>query len=231
MRKNIWTKIFHTFNFLQEPVIEEISEFVEVRKNGVLVAMEDLDPMEQQMIEITKSYDHKFKVTRDSMEKKENPTSEDRFDNYCTDMNRKEMEKILKSQNITLGTDSDSSSDYDDYEASGEVVYENYDVYQDTVVVRKDDIEEVEDEEMTDIEAIARIGDRTLLAEKIDVEEGEELETVNELINSFEVSGNGKVEKVFQIDSKKGLPVLLIQFDSPEYRDAVLKSSRLPEAR
>ena len=84
---------------------------------------------------------------------------------------------------------------------------------------------------MTDIEAIARIGDRTLLAEKIDVEEGEELETVNELINSFEVSGNGKVEKVFQIDSKKGLPVLLIQFDSPEYRDAVLKSSRLPEAR
>ena len=231
MRKNIWTKIFHSFNFLQEPVIEEISEFVEVRKNGVLVAMEDLDPMEQQMIEITKSYDHKFKVTRDSMEKKENPTSEDRFDNYCTDMNRKEMEKILKSQNITLGTDSDSSSDYDDYEASGEVVYENYDVYQDTVVVRKDDIEEVEDEEMTDIEAIARIGDRTLLAEKIDVEEGEELETVNELINSFEVSGNGKVEKVFQIDSKKGLPVLLIQFDSPEYRDAVLKSSRLPEAR
>ena len=231
MRKNIWTKIFHSFNFLQEPVIEEISEFVEVRKNGELVAMEDLDPMEQQMIEITKSYDHKFKVTRDSMEKKENPTSEDRFDNYCTDMNRKEMEKILKSQNITLGTDSDSSSDYDDYETSGEVVYENYDVYQDTVVVRKDDIEEVEDEEMTDIEAIARIGDRTLLAEKIDVEEGEELETVNELINSFEVSGNGKVEKVFQIDSKKGLPVLLIQFDSPEYRDAVLKSSRLPEAR
>ena len=231
MRKNIWTKIFHTFNFLQEPVIEEISEFVEVRKNGELVAMEDLDPMEQQMIEITKSYDHKFKVTRDSMEKKENPTSEDRFDSYCTDMNRKEMEKILKSQNITLETDSDSSSDYDDYEASGEVVYENYDVYQDTVVVRKDDIEEVEDEEMTDIEAIARIGDRTLLAEKIDVEEGEELETVNELINSFEVSGNGKVEKVFQIDSKKGLPVLLIQFDSPEYRDAVLKSSRLPEAR
>ena len=231
MRKNICKKIFHSFNFLQEPVIEEISEFVEVRKNGVLVAMEDLDPMEQQMIEITKSYDHKFKVTRDSMEKKENPTSEDRFDNYCTDMNRKEMEKILKSQNITLGTDSDSSSDYDDYEASGEVVYENYDVYQDTVVVRKDDIEEVEDEEMTDIEAIARIGDRTLLAEKIDVEEGEELETVNELINSFEVSGNGKVEKVFQIDSKKGLPVLLIQFDSPEYRDAVLKSSRLPEAR
>ena len=231
MRKNICKKIFHSFNFLQEPVIEEISEFVEVRKNGELVAMEDLDPMEQQMIEITKSYDHKFKVTRDSMEKKENPTSEDRFDNYCTDMNRKEMEKILKSQNITLGTDSDSSSDYDDYEASGEVVYENYDVYQDTVVVRKDDIEEVEDEEMTDIEAIARIGDRTLLAEKIDVEEGEELETVNELINSFEVSGNGKVEKVFQIDSKKGLPVLLIQFDSPEYRDAVLKSSRLPEAR
>ena len=231
MRKNVCKKIFHTFNFLQEPVIEEISEFVEVRKNGELVAMEDLDPMEQQMIEITKSYDHKFKVTRDSMEKKENPTSEDRFDSYCTDMNRKEMEKILKSQNITLETDSDSSSDYDDYEASGEVVYENYDVYQDTVVVRKDDIEEVEDEEMTDIEAIARIGDRTLLAEKIDVEEGEELETVNELINSFEVSGNGKVEKVFQIDSKKGLPVLLIQFDSPEYRDAVLKSSRLPEAR
>merc|ERR1711874_131774 len=48
---------------------------------------------------------------------------------------------------------------------------------------------------------------------------------------SFQVEANGKVEKVLELNRKKGEPVLLIQFDNTEYRDAVLKSSRMLDAR
>ena len=75
------------------------------------------------------------------------------------------------------------------------------------------------------------MGDRSLLSEKLDVEEGKEVETVQSLISTFKIEANGKIENVMKIDSKKAQTVLLIQFDSQEYRDAVLKASRLPGAR
>jgi len=101
-------------------------------------------------------------------------------------------------------------------------------------VRRKAEAEEAEaaaDTEMTDIETVARIGDRSLLAEKLEAEEGEEQEAVTSLISTFQLEANGRVEKVIRIESKKGQPVLLIQFDSAEFRDEVLKSSRRPGAR
>merc|ERR1711971_699793 len=60
---------------------------------------------------------------------------------------------------------------------------------------------------------------------------GEEKEAVESLVTKFNILANGRIEKVMQIDTKKGAPVLLVQFDSSEYRDEVLKGSRRPEAR
>lgn len=193
--------------------------------------MKDLAEEEQMLVKGMMDYEKKIKTrnANSNIDRNSDLSSSEKFDSYCTEMNRKEVEKILKSVNITLdhgSTEDDYNYDYSNYEASGEVVIE-----EETVVVRKDDIEEQVDEEMTDIETVARIGDRSLLAEKLEVEEGNEVESVTTFINSFEVNANGKVEKVFKIDSKKGHPVLLIQFDSADYRDAVLRGSRLPESR
>ena len=136
--------------------------------------------------------------------------------------------------------------DYEDYESSGDVEYEsvvsidrkNRDEKQEEEqeqeeqeMKEEDDYVETVDNQMTDIETIARIGDRSLLSEKLEVEAGTEVETVQSLINRFKVAANGRVEKVLQLDRKKGEPVLLIQFDSTQYRDAVLRSSRMPGAR
>ena len=193
--------------------------------------MKELAEEEQMLVKEMMHYEKKIK-TRDAasnIDRNSDLSSSEKFDGYCTEMNRKEVEKILKSVNITVNSESSEDEynyDYSNYEASGEVVIE-----EETVVVRKDDIEEQVDEEMTDIETVARIGDRSLLAEKLEVEEGNEVKSVTTFINSFEVNANGKVEKVFKIDSKKGHPVLLIQFDSADYRDAVLRGSRLPESR
>jgi len=219
---------------LEEPAFyDEIDEYVEIRKNDQRVGMQDLAEEEQMLVKGLMNYEKKIKTRNAAggIDRNSNPSSSEKFDSYCTDMNKKEMEKILKSVNITINPDDNDEDDYgnydySNYEASGEVVIE-----EETVVVRKDDIEEQVDEEMTDIETVARIGDRSLLAEKLEVEEGNEVESVTTFINSFEVNANGKVEKVFKIDSKKGHPVLLIQFDSADYRDAVLRGSRLPESR
>ena len=72
---------------------------------------------------------------------------------------------------------------------------------------------------------------RSLLTDKLNVESGKEMETVQRLIKSFKVEAKGDVEEVLLLDTKKGKPVLLIQFDSKEYRDSVLNASKDPGVR
>merc|ERR1711937_435527 len=92
---------------------------------------------------------------------------------------------------------------YDDYyEGSGSG---DYDAVEVSKIVEAEEVEDEveeeveEDDQMTDIETIARIGDRSLLSEKLHVESGSEVETVESLINSFQVEANGKVEKVLEL--------------------------------
>ncbi len=85
---------------------------------------------------------------------------------------------------------------------------------------------------MSELEVVARLGDRSLLAERMaDLVDGEEKDAMEKLITKFNILANGKIEKVVQIDTKKGAPVLLVQFDSSKFRDEVLKGSRRPESR
>ena len=135
-------------------------------------------------------------------------------------------EILEKQHNITV-TASESSEDNDEDLEDGSGDYEGYD---DVVEVKSEFLNN--EDEMTELEVVARIGDRSLLAERMtDLVDGAEKEAVEKLITSFNIVANGKIEKVMVIDSKKGTPVLLVQFDSSEYRDEVLKGSRRPEAR
>ena len=52
---------------------------------------------------------------------------------------------------------------------------------------------------------------------------------VEEYVASLNVTVDGKVEKVVSVETKKKM--LLVQFDSMTFRDAVLKASRSPGAR
>merc|ERR1711976_350876 len=157
---------------------------------------------------------------------KRKATSKDKFNNYCRDMNQKEIEKILKSVNITVNpTAVTEDYDYENYEA-GSGDYEVATI----VSVRKSDLDTAEDD-ITDIETVARIGDRSLLVEKLDLEDKDPKEAVESVINTFKIEANGRIEKVMKIENKKSENLLLVQFDSQEYRDAVLRDSRRPGAR
>ena len=213
------------------------------------IDMEELDEDSKLLVQEMNRLKRKVKTSRGGTKQaaKKEMTSEERFEDYCNKMNMEEIEVMLEEKhNITIGSEEDSMEsheDYEDYEYSGDVEYESVvsidrksndeeeEVEEEKEMKEEDDYVETVDNQMTDIETIARIGDRSLLSEKLEVEAGTEVETVQSLINRFKVAANGRVEKVLQLDRKKGEPVLLIQFDSTQYRDAVLRSSRMPGAR
>jgi hypothetical protein len=214
----------YTPQFISEVDLQlqgDYENIVEVRRDDEVVSFKDLDIEDRHFVEQMMMYEK----LRDAPEKdmlpiSRKPTSRDKFVNYCQEENRKDVEKILKSKNITVTTD---ENDYE--EGSGDI--EN----QTIISVRNEKSEDSLDKSLNDLELLARLGDHSLLSEKMDVEDGEEFHAVESLVNTFNVSANGRIERVVKIDSKKGVPTLLIQFDSTEYRDAVLKSSRSPEAR
>ena len=207
--------------------------FVEVRRNDVRVTMKDLSQDEAIFIERMKLYEKMKHYTKEGLYPiSRKPTSQDKFDSYCNEVKRAEVEEILKSANLTVHVTTEEEDSYDyDYSGSGSGDGEDEEMETVVEVRRKAEAEAAADTEMTDIETVARIGDRSLLAEKLEAEEGDEKEAVTSLISTFQLEANGRVEKVIRIESKKGQPVLLIQFDSAEFRDEVLKSSRRPGAR
>eukprot|EP00092_Neocalanus_flemingeri_P001801 GFUD01001920.1.p1 GENE.GFUD01001920.1~~GFUD01001920.1.p1 ORF type:complete len:554 (-),score=124.25 GFUD01001920.1:32-1693(-) len=201
----------------------EYENVVEVRKHDEVVSFKDLDLEEQHFVERMRLYEKMKSAPEEGMLAiSRKPTSRDKFVTYCQEENRKEVEKILKSKNITVAMD---DTDYIIEEGSGDIETQTI------ISVRKVKSQESIEKSLYDLEIVARLGDHSLLSEKLDVEDGSEFFAVQSLVNSFNVDANGKIERVVKIDSKKGIPTLLIQFDSTEYRDAVLKSSRSPDAR
>ena len=205
----------------------EYENLVEVRRNDEKISMKDLRLEEQLFIERMMLYEKMKNAPEDGLNAiKRKATSKDKFNNYCRDMNQKEIEKILKSVNITVNpTAVTEDYDYENYEA-GSGDYEVATI----VSVRKSDLDTAEDD-ITDIETVARIGDRSLLVEKLDLEDKDPKEAVESVINTFKIEANGRIEKVMKIENKKSENLLLVQFDSQEYRDAVLRDSRRPGAR
>ena len=220
----------------------EVEETVSIRRVDLdePIDMEELDEDPKLLVQEMKRLKKKMNSPRDGTKQagKKEMTSEEKFQDYCDEMNMKEIDVMLKEKyNITMDSEEDNTED--NIESFDEGNTENY---PDVVGVKRNDDKEEEEEEyeeyvdsvddqMTDIDTIARIGDRSLLSEKLEVEAGNEVEAVETLISRFKVAANGRVEKVLQLDRKKGEPVLLIQFDTTQYRDAVLKSSRMPGAR
>jgi len=212
----------------------DIEDTVSIRKNDNEISLERLSYDERLFVERMALYE-KFKEqqsrTPGMKEIRRKMTNKDKFNEYCQEEDAKEIREILeKNHNITV-TASESSTDTTGEDlTSGSGDYEGYD---DVVEVKSEFLNDnIEEDEMTELEVVARIGDRSLLAERMtDLVEGEEKEAVERLVTKFNILANGRIEKVMQIDTKKGAPVLLVQFDSSEYRDEVLKGSRRPEAR
>ena len=204
----------------------QYNDLVEVRRNDQKIVMKDLPLEEQLFIEKMMVYEKMKNAPKDGMNPIERkPTSQDKFMERCNEVNREEIEKILKSVNITVITNQTDYENYENYEEG------NYDYTDEEGSGDYEEIVEVRKEEEMDIETVARIGDRSLLAEKMEVEEGNEMETVQDLVNKFKISANGRIEKVLSIQNKHDDTVLLVTFDSENYRNAVLKASRLPAAR
>jgi len=199
------------------------------------VSLERLAPDEKQFVKMMNMYEKRKRAqafTKDGMvaiARKE--TSKDKFDTYCQEENRKIIEKILKSKNVTVGTEETNNE-----EGSGED-YEDGSGGDATIIsVGNEDEKSADDlekkqEMLTDLLTNSRLLDHSLLSVKLDIKEGSELAEVKSLVKSFNIQANGRIEKVVKIDSKKGTPSLLIQFDSTKYRDAVLKGSRSQAAR
>merc|ERR1712223_1437826 len=150
-------------------------------------------------------------------------TNTDKFQKYCNGQNleakrnfiKKMKEEMLEASVVEVNTDGD-----DDEE-------EEEDIEEDNTIVN---VKKSEDTQLNDLEQLARLGDKSLLLERLEVEEGKEAkDVVEEYVSGLDVTVEGKVEKVVSIETKKKM--LLVQFDTMTYRDAVLKASRSPGAR
>jgi len=156
-------------------------------------------------------------------------TNKDHFQNYCNKQNleaKRRFMKKMKEEELEASVTEVEAEDLEEeavVEASEEE--ENVDEVDTIVNVKKS-----EDSQLNDLEQLARLGDKSLLLERLEVEEGKEKQAaVEEYVASLNVTADGQVEKVVDVETKKKM--LLVQFDSMTYRDAVLKASRSPGAR
>merc|ERR1711936_1316079 len=144
-------------------------------------------------------------------------TNTDKFEKYCNGQNleakrnfmKKMKEEMLEASVVEVNTDGDDDEEVVEHNTE-ESPKEEEDIEEDNTIVN---VKKSEDTQLKDLEQLARLGDKSLLLERLEVEEGKE----------------GKVEKVVGIETKKKM--LLVQFDTLTYRDAVLKASRSPGAR
>jgi len=161
-------------------------------------------------------------------------TNKDEFQAYCQVQNleaKRAFMKKMKDEMLEASvTEVEHEEDVEEetvVEAHEEEEEEDIEDEVDTIVNVK---KKSEDSQLNNLEQLARLGDKSLLLERLEVEEGVEKQAaVEEYVASLNVTADGKVEKVVSVETKKKM--LLVQFDSMTYRDAVLKASRSPGAR
>ena len=178
-------------------------------------------------------------------------SDKEKFENYCNNMTRMEIEKIFKDKNKEIIWKAEPEP-----EPNTEVIDVLRRIQKEPSLVKSSDEdkskavklakrleslledsgEESEDKDVVTearraMAAMIEARNRSLLTDKLNVESGKEEETVQRLIKSFKVEAKGEVEEVLLLDTKKRKPVLLIQFDSKDYRDAVLNASKDPVVR
>ena len=184
----------------------------------------------QQQLEDAKRSDNERAVVRPE-------TDMDHFNNYCRSLNMVAKRKYMKMKNADLETavtetedeieeEDDEPLDYDEDQTEAPEDGTGEDV----LINVRDSKKKENEPAINDLEQLARLGDRSVLVDRLEVEQGEEQEVMKTFVSSLEVDAEGAVEKVIVIQGNKG-KTLLVQFDSVTYRDAVLKASRSPEAR
>ena len=156
-------------------------------------------------------------------------TNKDKFVKYCAQQNleaKRAFMKKMKEEMLEASVTEVDDEDLED-EAVTEAPEEEEIIDEvDTIV----NVKKSKDSQLNDLEQLARLGDKSLLLERLEVEEGKEKQAaVEEYVASLNVTADGQVEKVVDVETKKKM--LLVQFDSMTYRDAVLKASRSPGAR
>ena len=154
-------------------------------------------------------------------------TNADHFQAWCNKQNleaKRRFMKKMKEEELEVSVTEADEEDLEEAVVESPEEVDNDDEV-DTIVNVKS-----ADPKMNDLEQLARLGDKSLLLERLKVEEGkEEQAAVEEYVASLNVTVDGKVEKVVSVETKKKM--LLVQFDSMTFRDAVLKASRSPGAR
>ena len=154
-------------------------------------------------------------------------TNADHFQAWCNKQNleaKRRFMKKMKEEELEVSVTEVDEEDLEEAVVESPEEVDNDDEV-DTIVNVKS-----ADPKMNDLEQLARLGDKSLLLERLKVEEGkEEQAAVEEYVASLNVTVDGKVEKVVSVETKKKM--LLVQFDSMTFRDAVLKASRSPGAR
>jgi len=160
---------------------------------------------------------------------KKTKTNKDKFKGYCAQQNLEAKRAFMKKMKEEMLEASVTEVDDEDLEEEAVVeAPEEEEIIDevDTIV----NVKKSEDSQLNDLEQLARLGDKSLLLERLEVEEGKEKQAaVEEYVASLNVTADGQVEKVVDVETKKKM--LLVQFDSMTYRDAVLKASRSPGAR
>ena len=163
------------------------------------------------------------------MKKKTNP---DLFLEYCDKENKEAKRRFMKKMKEEELEASVTEVDHEDLEEETVVEASEDEEKIDEVDTIDNSIVNVKsgDSQLNNLEQLARLGDKSLLLERLEVGEGKEKKAVvEEYVASLNVAAEGKVEKVVDVETKKKM--LLVQFDSMTFRDAVLKASRSPGAR
>merc|ERR1719220_1408042 len=139
-------------------------------------------------------------------------TNADHFQTYCNKQNleaKRRFMKKMKEEELEASVTEVDDEDLEEeavVETSGEE--ENIDEVDTIVNVKKS-----EDSQLNDLEQLARLGDKSLLLERLEVEEGKEKQAaVEEYVASLNVTADGQVEKVVDVETKKKM--LLVQFNS-----------------
>jgi len=164
---------------------------------------------------------------------KRKETNADHFQAYCSQQNLEAKRRFMKKMKAEKLEASITEVDDEDLEEEEETVVEAHEEEEEeTIDEVVDNIVNVKsgDSQLNALEQLARLGDKSLLVERLEVEEGKaKRAAVEEYVASLDVAAEGKVEKVVDVETKKKM--LLVQFDSMTFRDAVLKASRSPGAR
>jgi len=152
-------------------------------------------------------------------------TPQDKFTNHCQEQNavakRKYYQERLAFLNNTI-----TSAENDNDEEDLEDIEEEEDVVEakQRMIIEE---EKTDEERVSEIELFTELGERSLLFEKMEIVDEDNLrKEVEDLIETFDVSVDGEVERAVEVRSRKGSSTVLVEFDSSYYRDSVLRQSR-----